>query len=135
MQNPLEITFHDLTRKDKIEQVIQEKFEKLQKLRADITKCHVFFEKQSKHHQKANSVIVRLDLKIPRFQDIVVSEKCEEDDASLKTTVIKVFKRSQDLLLEKVKYHRDLKRVGTKEISAENINNKEEDEEVAEEIR
>lgn len=115
VQNPLEITFHDLIRNEKIEQLISEKFAKLLKLRPDITKCHVFFEKQSKHHQKANSTIVRLDLKAPHLQDIVVSEKCAEDVASIKTTVIKVFKRSQDLLLEKVKYHRDLKRSGLKE--------------------
>lgn len=118
MQNPLEITFHDLVRNEKLEALIKEKFEKLVKVRPDITKCHVFFEKQSKHHQKANRTIVRLDLKAPHLQDIVVSEKCDEDVAAMKTTVIKVFKRSQDLLLEKIKYHRDIKRSGLKETVA-----------------
>lgn len=112
MQNPLEVTFHDLERNAKIEELIQGKFEKLTTIRPDITKCHVFIEKQSKHHQKANSTVIRLDIKVPRFQDIVVSEKCSEDLPSIKTTIIKVFKRSQDLLLEKIKYHRDLKRAG-----------------------
>ncbi len=127
MQNPLEITFHDLVRSEKIEQLIQEKFAKLTKIRPDITKCHVFFEKQSKHHQKANSTIVRLDLKVPHFEDIVVSEKCDEDVAVIKTTVIKIFKRSQDLLLEKIKYHRDRNRAGLGE-TALSDSNEDEDE-------
>jgi ribosome-associated translation inhibitor RaiA len=125
VQNPLEITFHDLIRNDKIEELIQGKFEKLTKIRPDITKCHVFLEKQSKHHQKANSTVIRLDIKVPRFEDIVVSEKCSEDLASLKTTVIKVFKRSQDLLLEKIKYHRDQKRVGRPQGAEVDVNDDE----------
>jgi len=130
MQNPLEVTFHDLIRNAKIEELIQTKYEKLNKLRPDITKCHVFLEKQSKHHQKANSTVIRLDLKVPRLQDIVVSEKCSEDVASLKTTVIKVFKRSQDLLLEKIKYNRDAKRaVGQKEIPLADTTTEEHEEE------
>jgi len=130
MQNPLEVTFHDLIRNAKIEELIQTKYEKLNKLRPDITKCHVFLEKQSKHHQKANSTVIRLDLKVPRLQDIVVSEKCSEDVASLKTTVIKVFKRSQDLLLEKIKYNRDAKRaVGQKEIPLADTTTEEDEEE------
>ncbi len=128
MQNPLEITFHDLVRSEKLETLIQEKFEKLIKIRPDITKCHVFFEKQSKHHQKANSTIVRLDLKAPHLQDIVVSEKCDADVATMKTTVIKVFKRSQDLLLEKIKYHRDLKRAGLQKDTA--VESEEDEDEV-----
>ncbi len=128
MKNPLDVTFHDLTRKEKIEKLILEKFEKLSKLRDDITKCHVFIEKQSKHHQKANSVIVRLDLKVPHLEDIVVSEKCNEDEASIKTTVIKTFKRTQDLLLEKVKYHRDLRRVGREPVVE--VNDADEEDEV-----
>lgn len=126
MQNPLEVTFHDLIRDESIEQLIEEKFMKLIKIRPDITKCHVFFEKQSKHHQKANSTIVRLDLKVPHFQDIVVSEQCSEDTAAIKTTVIKTFKRSQDLLLERIKYHRDLQRVDRKEMVAGNESEEEE---------
>ncbi len=129
MQNPLEITFHDLRRSEKLEEVITEKFAKLQKLRSDITKCHVFFEKQSKHHQKANSTVIRLDLKVPRFEDIIISENCSEDDAALKTTVLKVFKRCQDILLEKMKYNRDQKRVG-RPLAAEVDVNDDEDVEV-----
>ena len=117
MQNPLEITFHDLERNTAIEELIKDKLEKLFKIRPDITKCHVFLEKQSKHHQKANSTLIRLDIKVPHFEDIFVSEKCSEDIPSLKTTVIKVFKRGQDLLLERIKYNRDRGRVaGRKDV-------------------
>lgn len=128
MKNPLEITFHDLVRNEKVEQLIEEKFQKLTKIRSDITKCHVFFEKQSKHHQKANATIVRLDLKVPHLQDIVVSEQCDEDVSALKTTVIKVFKRSQDLLLEKIKYFRDSNRCGLREKNAVDASPDNEDE-------
>ena len=45
MQNPLEITFHDITNHPKINEIIKEKFEKVQTIAPDVTKCHVVIEK------------------------------------------------------------------------------------------
>ena len=67
MQNPLEITFRNLTNNPKIETLILEKFENVKKISPDVTKCHVILEKLSKHHQSANTSCVRLDLKVPHI--------------------------------------------------------------------
>ncbi len=111
MQNPLEITFKGVEASEKINEVIQGKFEKLKRVSPDITKCHVILEQLSNHHKTANTVYVRLDLKVPHFDDIVVSEKCSEDEASVTRTIIKVFKREKGLIREKIKHRQDQHRV------------------------
>jgi len=122
MKNPLEITYHDLRHSPEIDAVINEKFEKVTLLSPDVTKCHVMLEKQSKHHQKANQAYVILDLKIPHFDDIIVKEECLEDVASLKSTVIKVFKHGLDLMHKHKSKRVDYKRAPISEIpSAEPV--------------
>jgi len=111
MQNPLEITFRNMDLNEKIETLIHEKFENVKIISPDVTKCHIILEKLSKHHQSANRSCVRLDLKVPHINDIIVAEKCNEDEASMLSTVIKVFKRSKALLREEVTRIRDRKRV------------------------
>ena len=106
MQNPLEITFHDMQHNANIETVIREKFEKLKVISPNITKCHVVLEKLSKHHQSANTSCARLDLKVPHFDDIFINEKCIEGEAPLIKAVNKIFKRGQLLLREKKKKRR-----------------------------
>ncbi|MGE0267350.1 MAG: hypothetical protein AB7S78_02690 [Candidatus Omnitrophota bacterium] len=111
MQNPLVVTFHDLPHYPKIESLIAEKFAKLKSINSDITKCHVILEKLSKHHQKANSSCVRLDLKVPHLDDIIITEKCSDDEAELSTNVIKVFKLGQLSMREGLKRRQDRQRV------------------------
>ena len=43
--------------------------------------------------------------------DIVVNEKCQEDEASLKTAVLKIFKRGQVLVREEVRRRQNNKMV------------------------
>jgi len=107
MQKPLEITFRNMSNNSKIETLILEKFENVKKISSDVTKCHVIIEKLSNHHQSANRSCVRLDLKVPHINDIIVSEKCSEDEVSLLSTVNKVFKRGKILLSEVVTRNRD----------------------------
>lgn len=97
MQNPLQITYHDMAHNGEIEDIINEKFEKIVATGFDITKCHVVLEKLSKGHQKANAVCVRLDLKVSHYEDIVVRENCVEDPAALTSAVLKVFKQGSAL--------------------------------------
>ena len=113
MQNPLEITFHDITNHPKINDLILEKFEKVQTIAPDVTKCHVVIEKLSKHHQKANTAVVRIDIKVPHLDDIFISEKCSEDETDLSKTVIKAFKRGKQHLREEIRRRRDRNRVPT----------------------
>ena len=118
MQNPLQITFHDMDHNEDIEAMIQEKFEKVMTVSSDVTKCHVVLEKLSKHHQTANMACVRLDLKVPHFEDIVVTEKCLEDAAPLKSAVLKVFKQGLDLTHKHKKRRLDYKRLPLGELPA-----------------
>lgn len=111
MQNPLVVTFHDLPHYPKIETLIMEKYDKLKAINGDITKCHVILEKLSKHHQKANSSCVRLDLKVPHLDDIIITEKCSDSEADLSTNVIKVFKLGQLSMREGLKRRQDRQRV------------------------
>ena len=104
MQNPLVVTFHELKHNPKIEELIAEKYEKLNHLAPNMTKCHVILEKQSKHHRTANTSCVKLDIKAPHFKDVVVHKMCSEDEASLITAVIKVFKEGGVLLREQINY-------------------------------
>ncbi len=111
MQNPLEITFHDIGHDPVLENLVQEKYEKLRGVAPNVTKCHVILEKLSKHHHTANACCVRMDLKIPHFDDIVIAEKCEEGEASLSSTIIKVFKRGSRLMKKDMQRRTDRHRV------------------------
>jgi hypothetical protein len=110
MQNPLLITFHDINHNPEVEHLINEKFEKVRFESPDVTKCHVVVEKQSKHHKKGNEICVRMDLKISHFEDIVVSERCLEATAAIKSAIIAVFKEAIDLAREQKKYRLGQKR-------------------------
>lgn len=113
MNNPLQITYHDITKNSGVEEVIEEKFQKILKENPGVTKCHVILEKQSRHHQKANEVHVRLDLKISRLEDVVVTQRCAEDPISIKSTVNKVFKEGIDTLRQAKKKLINSKRGGS----------------------
>ena len=116
MKNPLLITFHDMHHNTEIEALIREKFEKIRFEYPDVTKCHVVLEKQSKHHQKANLACARLDLKVSRFEDIVVTEKCLDDTVSINSAVLKVFKQGLDMARKHKKRRLDYKRIPVGEL-------------------
>ena len=118
MQNPLLVTFHDIDKSDSIDALIVEKFEKIKAENSNVTKCHVIVEKLSKHHQKGNMACVRMDLKIPHFEDIVTSEDCLAEAVAIKSAVTKVFKHGLDLARDRKKYRLDQKRMPTGELRA-----------------
>ena len=118
MQNPLQITYHDIHHSEDIAALIREKFGKILNENPDLTKCRVVLEKLSKHHQKANMACVRLDLKVSHLEDIVVTEKCFEDAASLKSAVLKAFKQALDLARKHKKRRLDHKRMPLSELTA-----------------
>ena len=127
MQNPLQVTFHDLDHSETIEALIDEKFEKLQTLSPAIIKCHVVLERLSKHHQKANLACARLDLKVAHFDDIVITEKCEDTSESLKSAVLKIFKSAQIQVREHVKHRKHDKRMPRENLVAEEVASGEEE--------
>ena len=121
MQNPLQITFHDIDKSDEIEDLIGEKYARIEEENPNVTKCHVIIEKMSKHHQKGNQACVRLDIKIPHFDDVVTKEDCLVDKAAIKSAVIKVFKHGLDLAREHKKRRFNNKRMPLGEVTAVDV--------------
>jgi hypothetical protein len=115
MENPFLITFDGVPHNAEIEALINEKFEKIHAQNPPVIKCHVRLEQQSKHHNKGNKVSVCLDFKFAGFEDIVVTENCEEDPLSLKYAVLAVFKEAIELARERRKYSVEQKRIPIKE--------------------
>ena len=107
MQNPLEITFHDIPHSKNIEEIIIQKLDKIKKMNGTVLKCHVVLEKLSQHHQKGNAYCVRLDLKIDSFSDIVVTEESKEGELPLAATVRDVMKKGHDLAKQQVSKQRE----------------------------
>jgi hypothetical protein len=134
MHNPLEVTFHDTGDYPRIEELIQEKFDKLNASSLDITKCHIIVDQESKHHQSGNSLCVRLDLKAANFEDVIINEKCTEDEVSVKQAVNKVFKRGQVLVREAAKRIQDKQRSAGENISFEAEDVDDDDEDVLTEV-
>ena len=102
MHNPLEITFKGIPKNSNIEQLITEKFEKIQEISNGVIKCHVVIEALSHHHQKGNEYCVRLDLKLAHFPDIIVKEKSKEEEDPLTKTVRVVFKKAHELVRKQI---------------------------------
>ena len=127
MQNPLQVTFHDLDHNEEIEALIDEKLEKLKVFSPDITKCHVVLERLSKHHQKANLACARLDLKVTRFDDIVITEKCTDTAASLKSAVLRIFKNALVRVREQIKRRQHNKRKPKENLISEPVEAAEEE--------
>ena len=119
MNNPLEVSFRGIPQSQLVESVIQEKFEKVKRINKDIIKCHVVMEKLSNHHQKGNAYCVRLDLRLPHFSDIVVSEDSKEGEVLLASAVRETFKKAQSLMREQLERHiKKIQPHGQKEILA-----------------
>ncbi len=102
MQNPLEITFKDVPHSERIEEVIREKFNKINQIGNDIIKCHVVLERLSKHHHKGNPICVRLDVKPAHFSDIVIQEHTGEAEALKASAVRSVFKKAHELIRKQI---------------------------------
>lgn len=84
MEVPPEIVFNDVKKTDALEEHIQEKIAKLEKLTDKIISCRVVVEEPPKHKQSGNPWEVHINLKLPSDQEVVVKEgagrKTEPED-------------------------------------------------------
>jgi ribosomal subunit interface protein len=74
MSIPLRITFRDIDPSPAMETRIRERFEKLERLGARITSCHVVISEPHRHQRKGEAINVRIDLKVPG-QEIVINRE------------------------------------------------------------
>jgi ribosomal subunit interface protein len=80
MQNPLQITFHNVDRSDAVEQKIQEKVAQLEHFFDAIVGCHITVESQHRHHRKGVIYHIKIHLMLPG-SDIVVGREPERNHA------------------------------------------------------
>lgn len=90
MRVPLEITFRGVQKTDGLESLIREKASKLDKLSDSLISCHVAVEKPQKHQRSGNPFRVRINLRVPPGQEIVV--KRESSGGELHDSVTKVIR-------------------------------------------
>jgi cold shock CspA family protein/ribosome-associated translation inhibitor RaiA len=112
MQKPLEITFRGVPKMDAIEDLIQEKVAKLEKVCSYITSCSVAVERPQLYQKTGNPFKVRIDIRVPRNHEIVIRRECTEGDMhdSLQMVLRDAFKAARLALEDLVdKQHHDIK--------------------------
>jgi ribosome-associated translation inhibitor RaiA len=75
MQKPLELTFRNVEANDQIKELVERNVEKLEQMYNRIISCSVAIEQLHNHHQKGNPFHVRIDIKIPHNQEIVIKRE------------------------------------------------------------
>ncbi len=91
MNYPIQVVFRNMERSDKLEQLINEKAEKLERVFDRISRMRVTVEIPHKHHKHGNKYQVSIDLSVPE-KDIVVCRDTNGDH----TTVESVYKVTKE---------------------------------------
>ncbi len=79
MQNPLQITIHNVDQSEALEAHIRAKAEKLDEFFQHIQSCRVVVEMHDRHHHQGRQFTVRIDLRVPPSHEIVVDRNHHED--------------------------------------------------------
>jgi cold shock CspA family protein len=94
MRVPLGITFRGVEKSEGIESLIREKASKLDKLTDSLISCQVAVEKPQKHQRTGNPFRVRINLRVPPGNEIVV--KRESSGGDLHDGLTKVIREAFD---------------------------------------
>lgn len=81
MQVPLRVDFRNLKRSSWIEQIIQEKVDKLEHFCKRIVSCHVVVEMPHKHQHQGNLYLVRINI-VVQGKTIAINREATEHAAS-----------------------------------------------------
>jgi cold shock CspA family protein/ribosome-associated translation inhibitor RaiA len=102
MQIPVEISFKDATKSSRLEDIINRKIAKLEKICGYMISCRVMVEKPQKYPDTGNPYQVRIDIKVPPAHEIVVKQSASEGDMHdpLETVITKVFHAAERRLKE-----------------------------------
>jgi ribosomal subunit interface protein len=96
MQNPLQVTFRDISHSDNIHALCEEEVEKLERVHKDIVSCHVVVAAPHAHHKKGKLFSVHIDLHVPGHH-IAVGKDDHNDHGheELSTAVRDAFKAAR----------------------------------------
>jgi cold shock CspA family protein/ribosome-associated translation inhibitor RaiA len=78
MEVPLEITFRDVVKTEEMKRLIRQKAAKLDKICDAIISCRVAVERPHAHQLSGSSYRVRINLRVPPGQDLVVRREPSE---------------------------------------------------------
>jgi len=79
MENPLQITFHNVPHSDAVEAHIRDRAAKLEEFHPRITSCRVTVEEQRMHHHQGRQFSVNIDVRVPGKKEIIVNRHHDED--------------------------------------------------------
>ena len=102
MQVPIEITFRDVERTDPLDSLIRDEAARLERFHDRITSCHVAVEKPQEHLNSGRQWRVRIDVTVPRENEIVVRREAGKGDMheELSTVIKDAFSAAERQLKE-----------------------------------
>jgi ribosomal subunit interface protein len=112
MQGPVEISFKGVKKTAALEDLINQKIAKLEKICDYMISCRVAVELPQKYPDTGNPYRVRIDIKIPPSHELVAKQSASEGDMHdpLDTVIAKTFQAAERQLKElKDKQHGELK--------------------------
>ncbi|MFP4376014.1 MAG: HPF/RaiA family ribosome-associated protein [Spirochaetales bacterium] len=80
MQIPLEVSFRDVEHTDQLDQLIEYQASRLDKFHSHIMGCHIAVEKPQEHVSSGRPWRVRLDITVPRSNEVVVVKDSGKGD-------------------------------------------------------
>jgi ribosome-associated translation inhibitor RaiA len=104
MQVPLEVAYRGIDPNPELDDLINEKAEKLDKVCDYISSCRVVVEKKQEHQSSGNPYRVRLDINVPHDNRVIVTEGEGGTDmhANVYQIIRSAFKTAQRQLSELV---------------------------------
>lgn len=109
MKQPLQISFRNMERSEKIEEMIHEKAAKLGDFCDHIMSCRVVVEMPHLHHEKGNQCVVRIDITVPGDELVINREPSEHAEYKDFAVAIRdAFDSARRLLEEYVRQRRGL---------------------------
>ena len=80
MTVPLELTFRNVTKTEALEDLINQKVEKLEQVCDYMTSCRVVVEQPQKHQQTGSPYRIRIAINVPPGHEVVVRREASEGD-------------------------------------------------------
>ena len=101
MKVPLEVTYRDVIRTTELDNLINVKAAKLEKICDSIISCRVIVEKLQGRHNSGNPYRVRIELGVPPGHKIIISQVANDNDRPM--PIPKIVRRAFDVARRRLK--------------------------------
>jgi len=108
MQVPLELTYNDLPRSQWIDDYVEERINRLERMCDDLIACRVAIEREQHHHHKGNPYRARIELTLPPKKDLVADKQgtVEDPQVQLRPIIRKAFEALEKQLKKEMERRR-----------------------------